>query len=199
MTTLTEVSHRRIHPVYFLAFIRTDPHLSIVISITPSEPVVDFHALPPEVVQSYVSFFDLAQSYPPQDTSEHAESSSNGRKRKARPASPLQLSSTRKRTAAEPFTVDNTPASGANASKANDDEIACPPHFFDADAATHYLSQVASQHFASQPAPKEGEVVVGFLYKCRAKGELNRPLAHYRLSDAATDAQKLEAVSQRAR
>ncbi|EST05827.1 hypothetical protein PSEUBRA_004863 [Kalmanozyma brasiliensis GHG001] len=164
------------------------------------EPVVDFNALPSEVVQSYVSFYDLASSYPPQDTSEaDLASSSSGRKRKGRAYSPLPTTSSRKRTAAENSAVETAAALGANA-KTNEDEIPCPPHFFDADAATNYLSQVATNHFASQPAPKEGEVVVGFLYKCRAKGELNRPLAHYKLSEAAAEkAQVPEGVAQRSR
>ena len=166
-----------------------------------TEPVVDFTALPPEVVQSYVSFFDLAQSYPPQDASQqNAESPSNVRKRKGRASSPAPTQSVRKRTAAEASAADTAAVLGANAGKAGEDDIACPPHFFDADAATNYLSQVAAQHFASQPAPKEGEIVVGFLYKCRAKGELNRPLAHYRLSDsAANKTQAPEGIAQRSR
>ena len=107
----------------------------------------------------------------------------------------MMASSTRKRTTVDTSAAESAAAAAA-AAKGNEDEPACPPHFFDADAATNYLSQVATQHFASQPPPKEGEVVVGFLYKCRAKGELNRPLAHYRLSDSAAD--KIpEAVAQR--
>ncbi|SPO25109.1 uncharacterized protein UTRI_02790_B [Ustilago trichophora] len=165
------------------------------------DPVVDFHALPSEVVQSYVSFYDLAQSYPPQDSTQDAETSSNVRKRKARAASPAPTTSTsRKRNAAEASAAETAAAFGATSSKQNDDEPACPPHFFDADAATNYLSTVAAQHFAAQPAPKEGEVVVGFLYKCRAKGELNRPLAHYRLSDATTGKPQIpDAIAQRPR
>lgn len=164
-----------------------------------AESVVDFHALPSEVVQSYVSFYDLAQSYPPQDQ-QGAESSSSARKRKGRATSPAPTASSRKRNAAEASAVETAAALGASSSKTNEDELACPPHFFDADAATNYLSAVATQHFASQPAPKEGEVVVGFLYKCRAKGELNRPLAHYRLSDATADKGPApDAVAQRSR
>lgn len=153
------------------------------------------------MVQSYVSFFDLARSYPPIDTSrQDTRSSSNGRKRKGRAASPTIVSSTRKRNAAEMSTAETAAVLGVNAPKPNEEEIACPPHFFDADAATNFLSQVATQHLASQPAPKEGEVVVGFLYKCRAKGELNRPLAHYRLSDAATEkSEPTDALTQRTR
>ncbi|GAC98749.1 hypothetical protein PHSY_006343 [Pseudozyma hubeiensis SY62] len=168
---------------------------------TDREPVVDFNALPSEVVQSYISFYDLAQAYPPIDSSQQdAGSSSNGRKRKGRAASPLTTSLSRKRNAAESSAAETAAAYGVNAAKTNEDEIPCPPHFFDADAATNYLSQVATQHFASQPAPKEGEVVVGFLYKCRAKGELNRPLAHYRLNDASADkAQAPEPLAQRTR
>lgn len=159
-----------------------------------AEPVVDFSALPPAVVQSYVSFFDLAQSYPPVDSSSISSSSSTSnsasRKRKGRPLSPAPSTTSRKRTAAEVSAAETSAAYGVNTSKVtnnDDNELACPPHFFDADAATNYLCTVASQHFATQPAPKEGEVVVGFLYKCRAKGELNRPLAHYRLNDGMAD------------
>ena len=165
------------------------------------DPVVDFSALPANVVQSYISFFDLAQSYPPIDSSKSTDSSSSSsRKRKGRAASPGATTSSRKRTAAETSAAETAAALGANTGKANEDELACPPHFFDADAATNYLSQVATQHFASQPAPKEGEVVVGFLYKCRAKGELNRPLAHYRLSDGAAEkGQASDGITQRSR
>ncbi|TKY87801.1 hypothetical protein EX895_003382 [Sporisorium graminicola] len=168
---------------------------------TEREPVVDFNALPSEVVQSYISFYDLAQSYPPLDSSQQeVGSSSNGRKRKGRAASPVPTTSSRKRNAAENSALETAAVLGANTSKTAEDEIACPPHFFDADAATNYLGQVATQHFASQPAPKEGEVVVGFLYKCRAKGELNRPLAHFRLTDTSADqGQALEPFAQRTR
>ena len=153
------------------------------------------------MIQSYISFYDLAQSYPPQDSSQQdAGSSSNGRKRKGRATSPLPTPSSRKRNAAEVSAAETAAAFATNAAKTNDDEIPCPGHFFDADAATNYLSQVATQHFASQPAPKEGEVVVGFLYKCRAKGELNRPLAHYRLNDISADKSQVpEAIAQRTR
>lgn len=41
---------------------------------------------------------------------------------------------------------------------------------------------------------------MGFLYKCRAKGELSRPLAHYRLAEAASDKPPVaEAMVQRSR
>ncbi|PWZ01573.1 hypothetical protein BCV70DRAFT_199004 [Testicularia cyperi] len=154
------------------------------------EPVLDFDALPPEAIQSYIAFYDLAKSFPPQELSEQAVgSSTSSRKRKARAVSPgPAASSSRKRNGdsnAADITSSTTAAAAANGAgaKVADDDPPCPPHFFDADAATHYLGQVASHHFSNQPAPKEGEVVVGFLYKCRAKGELNRPLAHYRLRD----------------
>jgi hypothetical protein len=53
-----------------------------------------------------------------------------------------------------------------------EEEIACPSHFFDNQEADNYLANVASRHFANQPAPKEGEVVVQFLYRCKAGGEM---------------------------
>ncbi|KDN39464.1 hypothetical protein K437DRAFT_296104 [Tilletiaria anomala UBC 951] len=49
---------------------------------------------------------------------------------------------------------------------------ACPESFFDGDAATKYLAAVAGRHFQSLPQPKEGEIVVGFLYKCRTKDKI---------------------------
>lgn len=51
-------------------------------------------------------------------------------------------------------------------------EIApCPTEFFDDEDAKAYLGGIAQRHFAAQPPPKEGELVVGFLYRCRTKGE----------------------------
>lgn len=50
------------------------------------------------------------------------------------------------------------------------DEPPCPSHFFDAQEADGYLANVAERHFASQPQPKEGEIVVQFLYRCRTGG-----------------------------
>lgn len=46
-----------------------------------------------------------------------------------------------------------------------------PDSFFDGEAANTYLSSVAGAHFAGLPQPKEGEIVVGFLYKCKTRGE----------------------------
>lgn len=158
------------------------------------ESVVDFNALPTEALQSYVSFYDLAPAYPPPDTSHKGASpSANGRKRKGRAASPLFTATGRKRNP-DASDLDMNYAHGYNGSRyganLDEEEPPCPPHFFDADAATTYLGQVAGHHFRNQPPPKEGEVVVGFLYKCRAKGELNRPLAHYRLRDPPSDRQQ---------
>lgn len=51
------------------------------------------------------------------------------------------------------------------------DDIPAPSHFFDVQEADEYLAQVASKHFAAQPQPKEGEIVVQFLYRCRAGGK----------------------------
>ncbi|UZJ53265.1 hypothetical protein CBS101457_002585 [Exobasidium rhododendri] len=48
-----------------------------------------------------------------------------------------------------------------------EEEIPCPSHFFDNQEADDYLANVASRHFANQPPPKEGEVVVQFLYRCK--------------------------------
>lgn len=47
----------------------------------------------------------------------------------------------------------------------------CPSHFFDTQEADSYLATLAGRHFTNQPPPKEGEVVVQFLYRCRAGGE----------------------------
>lgn len=50
----------------------------------------------------------------------------------------------------------------------NPEDLPAPSHFFDVQEADEYLAQVAGKHFAAQPQPKEGEVVVQFLYRCRA-------------------------------
>ncbi|CEH16550.1 hypothetical protein CBOM_06489 [Ceraceosorus bombacis] len=57
-----------------------------------------------------------------------------------------------------------------NGTVANDEDaedIEAPAHFADSDAAATHLGAVAGRHFHSLPAPKEGEVVVNFLYRCR--------------------------------
>ncbi|CAO1622311.1 unnamed protein product [Sympodiomycopsis kandeliae] len=53
----------------------------------------------------------------------------------------------------------------------NEGEEGSPPpkDFFDDEDAKSYLAKVAREHFDAQSAPKEGEVVVGFLYRCRTK------------------------------
>lgn len=56
-------------------------------------------------------------------------------------------------------------------SRTEEDGISCPSHFYDAEAATRFLGAAAGRHFESLPPPKEGEVVVQFLYRCRAGGE----------------------------
>ncbi|EPQ26129.1 uncharacterized protein PFL1_06337 [Pseudozyma flocculosa PF-1] len=159
------------------------------------KPFVDFASIPASALHSYISYYDLAQTYPPPDTTQSSSggtslSSQKGRRGSTRNVSPApSLSGSRKRTADaaaldNPGSSNGTKAStstAAAAAAAAEDDPPCPPHFFDADAASLYLSQVAAKHFASQPTPKEGEVVVGFLYKCKAKGELNRPLAHHRI------------------
>ena len=38
----------------------------------------------------------------------------------------------------------------------------------DKEAAHERLAQVATDHFAATPAPKESDIIVGFLYRCRA-------------------------------
>ncbi|CAO1636696.1 unnamed protein product [Parajaminaea phylloscopi] len=68
----------------------------------------------------------------------------------------------KKRTAAEM-------ASGSNAANGDPTGEPCPSEFFDEDDAKTYLANIAQKHFASQPPPKEGEIVVGFLYRCRTK------------------------------
>lgn len=57
-----------------------------------------------------------------------------------------------------------------NSAGNKDGDAPCPSHFFDVQEADEYLAGVAGKHFAAQPQPKEGEVVVQFLYRCRAGG-----------------------------
>lgn len=39
---------------------------------------------------------------------------------------------------------------------------------FDKDEAHDRLAQLATEHFAAMPPPKESDAIVGFLYRCRA-------------------------------
>lgn len=82
-------------------------------------------------------------------------------------------SGSRKRTAAQAHNAhgEKTGTDG-EAGGAGEEDEECPDRFFDDEDAKSYLSAIAQKHFAGQPQPKEGEVVVGFLYRCRTKGEL---------------------------
>jgi hypothetical protein len=62
------------------------------------------------------------------------------------------------------------PASG-NGAGADAAASSSTPEFADADAAAAYLGGLAGRHFTAAPAPKEGEVVVGFLLRCKVGGE----------------------------
>ncbi|KAE8227033.1 hypothetical protein CF319_g437 [Tilletia indica] len=69
-----------------------------------------------------------------------------------------------------------TAASGAGAENAEDEidpeEAAALEQLADVHAARAYLSRAVSRHFASLPAPKEGEVVVGFLYRAKIRDKV---------------------------
>lgn len=54
--------------------------------------------------------------------------------------------------------------SAAHEQRAAEDEV----QLFDKEAAHERLAQVATDHFAATPAPKESDIIVGFLYRCRA-------------------------------
>lgn len=42
--------------------------------------------------------------------------------------------------------------------------------FYDAPDAHRNLGAVATEHYAAMPQPKESDLIVGFLYRCRARG-----------------------------
>ncbi|WFC96039.1 hypothetical protein MBRA1_002695 [Malassezia brasiliensis] len=54
--------------------------------------------------------------------------------------------------------------SAAHEQRAAEDDV----HLFDKEAAHERLAQIATEHFAATPAPKESDIIVGFLYRCRA-------------------------------
>lgn len=106
-------------------------------------------------------------------------------KRRAALASAAATSTSYTGKASERFRARSPPATATNgaggskkrAAEADEPEERvltgepCPEDFFDDDDAKTYLAGLAQKHFAAQQAPKEGEVVVGFLYRCRTKGE----------------------------
>ncbi len=101
----------------------------------------------------------------------------------ADPASKVEEGESRKRLAGEAGLEEDRvrmfygSSAGATAGQQQQPQPAGPPpaaapeSFFDGEAANTYLSGVAGRHFQALPQPKEGEIVVGFLYKCRTKGE----------------------------
>jgi len=42
--------------------------------------------------------------------------------------------------------------------------------FFDKDAAHSHFAAIATEHYNAQPPPKESDMVVSFLYRCRVGG-----------------------------
>lgn len=168
------------------------------------KPVLDFTSLPPDELEAYISYYDLARAYPPplsttpprrtrrnQRSSRSASPSKNDPSSSRRPL-PRRRGRTpdsvngelggRKRTAAavemeeralaeqrEIERGEYTRTNGLDVDRAG--EFVCPTHFGDEESANHYLGNVASRHFQNQPAPKEGEAVVGFLYRCQTRGK----------------------------
>ncbi|PWN50138.1 hypothetical protein IE53DRAFT_379999 [Violaceomyces palustris] len=180
-----------------------------------SESLIDFTSFPSEALHSYISHYNLAPSYPPPSASAPAKSSRQNDKKSS--SSNATTSSSSRLRARSPQN-ESVPSIGASSSsnpapstttgkKRNADAAGldskghakdngpeedppCPPHFFDAAAAKNHLSAVASKHFASLPAPKEGEVVVGFLYRCKVKGQA-RPSRYENLGNGQLETDRV--------
>jgi hypothetical protein len=171
-----------------------------VLAAAPAAPesLVDFSKLPASALDKYIDHYRLVERYPPypakrkkntDSPSSGDEDSRSGDEDDAERASkridsnqPV-TTTTRLRRRSPNQSTANFYAGGANNKRNGEDEgegalegngkdydIPCPSHFFDAQEADNYLATVASRHFAAQPPPKEGEVVVQFLYRCRAGG-----------------------------
>lgn len=154
-------------------------------------------------MEAYISYYNLAKPYPP-ILSTKPPTRSNPDSNSTKPLSRRTGRSTeidhnpsdntligRKRTAAtmemEERTIQEQTGSistSTSSTKFNgldldkNGDFLCPSHFSDMDHANHYLGNVASKHFQNQPAPKEGEAVVGFLYRCATKGEFQKISSH---------------------
>lgn len=167
---------------------------------TASESLVDFSKLPPLALDKYIDHYGLAQRYPPYPPKSQKRSRSGSNDEDSDEDDEERLS--KRIDSNQPITTSTrlrprSPTAsmahffpGGSASKRNghleedaevdaegngkDWEIPCPSHFFDVHEADNYLATVASKHFAAQPPPKEGEVVVQFLYRCRTGGECGR-------------------------
>ncbi|KAL9931727.1 hypothetical protein V8E36_009513 [Tilletia maclaganii] len=63
-------------------------------------------------------------------------------------------------------------ANGPELEELDPEEAAQLEQLADVHAARTYLSRAVSKHFANLPVPKEGEVVVGFLYRARVRDKV---------------------------
>lgn len=57
--------------------------------------------------------------------------------------------------------------SSTHSGRARDGEAT---HFFDRDDEHDHLASLANEHFHHMPMPKETDVIVGFLHRCRRAG-----------------------------
>lgn len=141
--------------------------------------MLDFSNFPPEALHAYIAHYDLARSYPPSTSTGSGTGGSGSRSSPEEQQQPgeddAMVSGKRAATRLRQRSPQQQRQStAANDEQAEEEALPCPEHFADADAAGNYLGAVAGRHFAQLPPPKEGEVVVGFLYRCRAAGEQNR-------------------------
>lgn len=97
-----------------------------------------------------------------------ADDAVSSKRSKLRARSPTGQPGARRATGAGALAAGEN---GAATAEEDAEEIEAPAHFADADAAVTHLGAVAARHFQSLPAPKEGEVVVNFLYRCKIGGE----------------------------
>ncbi|WFD22829.1 hypothetical protein MEQU1_001506 [Malassezia equina] len=74
--------------------------------------------------------------------------------------------------AQEPISEDQGVASRTRSSTTHPERAqdADAVHFFDRDDEHEHLAALANEHFHAMPMPKETDVIVGFLHRCRRAG-----------------------------
>lgn len=192
MSTMSWVQAISLHVLTPFPF----PCLLSAAAATTSESKMDFSSLPASALDNYIAYYDLAKGYPPppsrrspspEEAAEQGDEDAEGRGQREsskniedgktvttatrlRPRSPTaSVAHLFPAGARRPGAVAGAANDGASVNGAEDADT--PSHFFDAQEADAHLASVAERHFAGQPQPKEGEVVVQFLYRCRAGGE----------------------------
>jgi len=139
-------------------------HLVLTLETTEgtSEHSINFSDFPFDATIKYLTQHQIDPQYPPRSM---LQDPCIG----APPEAPSQEETAEEKQ--DPMNEDQGMASRTRSSttqsdRARDGDV----HYFDHDDEHVHLAALANEHFHSMPMPKETDVIVGFLHRCRRAG-----------------------------